>query len=191
MAHLYPCTTTGPHLVNYHQSSILAATFGSRAEENFHRTVSRLDMPAPVTPCSRVHSPRPIWNYADRTFSLPHPDDEIPSGSEEDVSSMQDGGTAWVMADPASTLERHLVIKDGAKPIHRDSHDKRHCSPNPECRFVPNRLPEQTRLSILNWNPGPRRGKEGAIEKHNAGKWHIIALQEAIKFLQQGYLTSL
>ena len=51
-----------------------------------------------------------------------HPDDEILSGCEDDVSSIQDGYTAWVMmADPASTLERHLVSKGGAKPIYRDS----------------------------------------------------------------------
>ena len=58
--------------------------------------------------------------------------------------------------------------------IYRDSHDWRHSSPNPEYRFnndVPNRLLEETRLSILNWNPGLRRGKEGAIEKHIAVKW--------------------
>ena len=64
----------------------------------------------------------------------------------------------------------------------------RRYSPSPEDRFnnnVPNRLLEQTRLSILNWNPGPRRGKEGAIEKHIAEKWHIIALQEAIEYLQR------
>ena len=44
--------------------------------------------------------------------------------------------------------------------------------PKPEYRFdsVPNSLLEQTRLSILSWNPGPRRGREGAIEKHIAVK---------------------
>ena len=42
----------------------------------------------------------------------------------------------------------------------------------------------------MSWNPGPRRGKEGAIEEHIAGKWHIIALQEAIEYLDHDYLTS-
>ena len=65
-----------------------------------------------------------------KRLPLPHPDDEILSGYEEDVSSIQDGFTAGVMADPASTVERHLVGKAGAKPIYRDSHDRRHCSPN-------------------------------------------------------------
>ena len=35
-----------------------------------------------------------------------------------------------------------------------------------------------------NWNPGPRRGKEDAIEKQIAGKWHIITLQETCEFVE-------
>ena len=90
-------------------------------------------------------------------------------------------------------LDRHLVSKGSAMPVHRDSQEGRHSSPKPEYRFdnsVPNRLGEQMRLSNLSWNPGPRRGKEGVIEKHIAGKWHIIALQEAIQYLQHESLTS-
>ena len=37
----------------------------------------------------------------------------------------------------------------------------------------------QKRLSIYNWNPGPRRGKEDAFGKQIAVKWHIVTLQEA------------
>ena len=48
---------------------------------------------------------------------------------------------------------------------------------------MPNLSPAQKRLSIYNWNPGPRRGKEGASEKQTAGKWHIITLQEAIDYV--------
>ena len=48
---------------------------------------------------------------------------------------------------------------------------------------VPKRTYDQKRLSIFNWNPGPRRGKEGAFEKQIAGKWHIITLQEAIDYV--------
>ena len=42
----------------------------------------------------------------------------------------------------------------------------------------------QKRLSIYNWNPGPRRGKEDAIEKQIAGKWHIITLQETSEYVE-------
>ena len=51
-------------------------------------------------------------------------------------------------------------------------------------------LETQLGLCKLGWNPGPRRGKEGAIEKHIAEKWHIIALQEAKEYLEHEYLTS-
>ena len=65
--------------------------------------------------------------------------------------------------------------------------------PSEKYRFdtsVSNRLLEQTRISIPSWNPGPRRGKPGAIEEHIAGKWHIIALQEAIEYLQHECLMN-
>ena len=56
---------------------------------------------------------------------------------------------------------------------------------------MPYRLLEQTRLSILSWKPGPRRGREGAIGEHIAGKWHVIALQEAIEYLTGRFCVSL
>ena len=54
----------------------------------------------------------------------------------------------------------------------------------------PNQLLEQTRISILNWNRGPRRGTPGTIETHIAGKWHIIALQDATEYLRHENLTN-
>ena len=39
-------------------------------------------------------------------------------------------------------------------------------------KFFTSQAPLQRRLSVYNWNPGPRRGKEDAIEKQIAGKWH-------------------
>ena len=41
----------------------------------------------------------------------------------------------------------------------------------------------QKRLSIYNWNPGHRLGKEDAFEKQIAVKWHIITLQEASEYV--------
>ena len=55
---------------------------------------------------------------------------------------------------------------------------------------MPKRCTVQKRLSIYNWNPGPRHGREGAIEKQNAGKWHIITLQEAIEYVDHELLTN-
>ena len=97
------------------------------------------------------------------------------------------------VADLGFTLMRHLVTAGSAKPVLRGAHDRRHFSTKPEYRFdnsVPNRLLEQPRLNILSWNPGPRRGREGAIEEHIAVKWHVITLQEAIGYLQHECLTN-
>ena len=55
---------------------------------------------------------------------------------------------------------------------------------------MPNRSSVQKRLSIYNWNPGLRRGKEGAIEKQIVGRWHIITLQEAIEYVDHEPLTN-
>ena len=130
--------------------------------------------------------------FPSRLF-LPHPDDKIPSGYEEDVLSIRDGKTAWVKADPASVLGRPLVNVNSANPAFREAPDKKHSPANEGYRFdtdVPNRMTEQKRLSIFKWNPGPRRGKEEAIEKHIAEKWHIVTLQESIEYLDHDYLTN-
>ena len=77
---------------------------------------------------------------------------EILSCIDEDVSSIRDGYTAWVMSDPSTTLERHLASRRSAEPIFREAHERRNCSPEPKYRFdnsVPDRLREQTRISIL------------------------------------------
>ena len=55
---------------------------------------------------------------------------------------------------------------------------------------MPTRSYVQKRLSIYNWNPGPPRGKEGAIEKQIAGKWHVTTLQEAIDYVDHELLTN-
>ena len=97
------------------------------------------------------------------------------------------------ISDPGLLLMRHVVTARNAKPVYRGAHDRNLHSLKIEYRFdnnVPNRLREQTRLSILSWNQGVRRGREGAIEEHIAGKWHVIALQEAIEYLQHMSLTN-
>ena len=56
-------------------------------------------------------------------------------------------------------------------------------------KSISNRSPVQKRLSIYNWNPGPRRGKEDAFEKQIAGRWHVITLQEASEYVDHDILT--
>ena len=166
----------------------------AETQESKPMIVEPLDSPASST--SRVRDaihPGPSLAFFPNEFLLPHPDDEILSGYEDDVSSMRDGCTAWVKAAPASILESHLVNLNSANPAFRQAQDRKYWLTDEEYRFdtdVPNRLTEQKRLSIYNWKPGPRRGKEESIEKHIAGKWHIIALQEAIEHLDHEYLTN-
>ena len=121
---------------------------------------------------------------------LPCSDEEILSGYEEDVPSIRDGFTTWVKADFNTVLERHAV--DNRKAL-AEASTRRHDTSYQEYHFdynVPNRSSVQKRLSIYNWNPGPPRGREGAIEKQIAGKWHVITLQEAIEYVDHGLLTN-
>ena len=154
--------------------------------------VESLDTPAPSTSRFRdAFHPVQFGIFPNRLL-LPHHDDEMISGSEEAVSSIRDGYTVGVKVDLVCILERHLVNLNSSNPTFREAQDRRHSSPNPECfnNDVPIRLREQRKLSILTWNLGPRRGKEGAIDKHITGKWHIIALQGAMECLLHECLTS-
>ena len=47
----------------------------------------------------------------------------------------------------------------------------------------------QKRLSIYNWDPGPRRGKEDPFEKQIAVRWHVITLQEASDYVDHDILA--
>ena len=133
------------------------------------------------------------YGITPKRLLLPHSDTEILSYIDDDISSIRDGYTAWVMSDATTTRERHMACKGVAVPAFRKANERRNPSLQPKYRFdtsVPNRLLEQTRISILSWNLGPRRGRLGAIEEHIAGKWHIVALQEAIEYLQHECLMN-
>ena len=123
-----------------------------------------------------------------RRPQLHRSDSEILTHFDEDISSIRDGYTAWVVSDAAATRNCHIVNKSarGIAPAFRKASEKKSMLDNSK----PNRQLEQTRISILSWNPGPRRGTPGAIEKHIAGKWHIIAPEEAVEYLQHEYLTT-
>ena len=58
------------------------------------------------------------------------------------------------------------------------------------CKNLPDRSLVHKRLSIYNWNPGPRRVKEDAFEKQIAGRWHVITLQEAVEYVNHDILTN-
>ena len=103
----------------------------------------------------KQHSPCP------ERQKLPYPDEEISSGCEKDVSFIRDGFTTWVKADFNTILERHAVDVRRALAEFREASARRHDTSAQEYHFdsnVPNRSSVQKRLSICNWNPGPRRG---------------------------------
>ena len=127
--------------------------------------------------CNFIH-PKQLSPFPER-LKLPYPDEEILSGYEEDFSFIRDRFTTWVKADPNTTSERHVVDVRKTLAEYREASVRRHDTSAREYYFdssVPNRSSAQKRLSIYNWNPGPRRGREGAIEKQFAGKWHVITL---------------
>ena len=90
-------------------------------------------------------------------------------------------------------LERHVVDVQKAVAEYREASVTMHDTSAQEYYFessVPNRSSAQKRLSVYNWNPGPRRGREGVIETHIAGKWHVVTLQEAIEYVDHELLTN-
>ena len=110
----------------------------------------------------KQHSPLP------ERLKLPYPDEETISGYEEDVFVIRDGFTTWVKADFNTILERHAVDVRKALAEFREASARRHDTSAQEYHFDSNvlhRSSVQKRLSIYNWNPRPRRGREGAIEK--------------------------
>ena len=95
--------------------------------------------------------------------------------------------------DPDVTAVRHMVDVRKAIEEFREASERRHDTSSQVYRFdnnVPNRSPVQKRLSIYNWNPGPRRGNEDASEKQIAGKWHVITLQEAVEYVDHDILKN-
>ena len=149
-------------------------------------------MPPPKRRCNFIH-PKQLSPFPER-LELPYPSEEILSGYEDVVSSSQDLYTTWVKTDPDVTLERHMVDIQKAVADYREAAARRQESTTQEYFFdtnMPKRSHVQKRLSIYKWNPGPRRGKEGAIERQIAGKWHVITLQEVIDYVDHELLTML
>ena len=110
---LYPWTTAGAHLVNYHQSlhvylprfchaSVILATISGttppkREPQSRLKTlgdVESLDTPAPLTSCLHESFHPVHFGIMPKRRPLPHPHDEIPCDHEKNVSSIQDGYTA-------------------------------------------------------------------------------------------------
>ena len=146
----------------------------------------------PSSPRSHFIHPKQIGPFPER-LELPFPCDEILSGYEDIVSSGTDSFTTWTTIKPDALLALHMVDGQRVNAEFRDASERKHgssCLANHIDKVVANRLLAQKRLSIYNWNPGPRRGKEDAFEKQIACKWHIITLQEASEYVDHDILTN-
>ena len=128
--------------------------------------------PSPKTRSFHFLHPKQYGAFPRRTV-LPYPYSEILSGYEEDFSSIRDDFKAWVKSDPETILKRHVVDSKGIYLAYREAPARRQSPSSSAYHFdnnMPNRSAEQTRLSVYNSNPGPRRGKTGALESHIAAK---------------------
>ena len=144
-----------------------------------------------ASPKARVQfiHPKKLSPFPER-LKLPYPDEEILSGYEEDVSFIQDGFTTWVQADFNTILERHVVDVREALAEYREASVRRHDTSAQQYYFdssVPNRSSVQKRLSIYNWNPGPRRGKEGAIENKLQGNGTLSPCKKRMSMLTTSF----
>ena len=88
----------------------------------------------------------------------------------------------WGTMTPEEILAEHVVDIRRIAADFRDAFERIQTSSTRASgvnKFFTSQSPLQRRLSVYNWNPGPRRGTEDSIEKQIAGKWHLITLQEA------------
>ena len=123
---------------------------------------------------------------------MPFSNDEILCGYEDIVSSGTDHFTAWVKVSPHEVLVQHMIDIQRATADFREASERRPATSsqtNRANKHFSTRSRVQKRLSIYNWNFGPRRGKEDAFEKQIAGTWHVITLQEASEYVDHDILT--
>ena len=124
----------------------------------------------------QIHRPKPFkLDPVPRILMWRQCDEDIFRCHDSDGSTIFDGYVGDGICD-------HIVVR-------RASHDLPRSVQPTKDRAASDLLLEQTRVSILSWNPGPRRGTPGASQHHIAGRWYIIALQESIQYLQHDYAT--
>ena len=105
-------------------------------------------------------------------LELPFSIDAILSGYEDLVSSGSDHFTMWGKMSPHEIFAEHVVDIHKVVADFRDAFERNQSSSSQSYgvnKYFSSQSPVQKRLSIDNWNPGPRRGRED----------HIVTLQEA------------
>ena len=97
----------------------------------------------------------------------------------------------WGTMTPEEILAEHVVDSRRIAADFRDAFERIQTSSTRASgvnKFFTSQSLLQRRRSVYNWNPGPRRGTEDAIEKQIAGKWHLISLQEASDYVDHAIL---
>ena len=144
----------------------------------------------PRPTCNFIH-PRQLSPFPER-LELPFSNDETLSVYDDIVSSGSDHFTSWVNVSPHEVLVQHMVDIQRATADFREASERRpatSCQTHGANKHFSSQSLVQKRLSIYNWNPGPRRGEEDAFEKQIAVKWPIITLQEASDYVDHDILT--
>ena len=143
----------------------------------------------PRPTCNFIH-PRQLSPFPERV-ELPFSNEVILSCYEEFDSSGTDLFATWVKMSEHEILVQHMDIQKASAEFREASERKPATSShkNSSNKHFATRSIVQGRLSIYNWNPGPRRGKEDAFEKQTAGKY-IITLQEASDYVDHELLTN-
>ena len=154
------------------------------------RIVAPLPPLRPWPRCNFIH-PRQLSPLPER-LELHFSNDETLSGNEDIVSSGTDQFAAWVNVSPHEILVQHVGDFQRAAADFREASERRPAASSHTIsvnKHFATRSIVQKGLSIYNWNPGPRRGKEDAFETQFAVKWHIITLQEASEYVDHDILT--
>ena len=89
--------------------------------------------------------------------------------------------------EPSRILAEHVVDIDRVVADFGDALEQIQSSSSQSHgvnKYFSSQSPVQKRLNIYDWNPGPRHGKEDAVEKRIVGKWQIITLQEASEYVE-------
>ena len=97
----------------------------------------------------------------------------------------------WCKMNPHEVLAEHVVDIHKVMADFRDAFERRQSSSSQtyvDNQYFSSQSLVQSRLSIYNWNPGPRRGKDDAFEKQIAEKLHIVTLQEASDYVDHDIL---
>ena len=157
---------------------------------------SQRETPKPeVSTCAQEHVEAPPPPLQPRStcerLELPFSSDAILSGFEDLHVHSSDQFTMWSKMTTDKILTEHVVDIHRIQADFRDGFERIQISFSQASginKFFSSQSPMQKRLSVYNWNPGPWRGKEDAIEKHIAGKLHSLLCKRASECVEHEIL---